>query len=128
MSKGVFLVLLAGAGIMRWRYAIGDPDNRPPRADAVRGGFQPNDVGTDEFMTLMDLLGVDPFISVNAGLGDEWSAAQFVEYANGAATTPMGRVRAANGHPAPYHISGGESVTRCTAPGSSAKWRSTSTS
>ncbi len=87
-----------------WRDAIGDPDKRPPRADPVRSGFQPNDVGTDEFMTLMELLGVDPFISVNAGFGDAWSAAQLVEYANGSASTPMGRQRAANGHPAPYHI------------------------
>jgi alpha-N-arabinofuranosidase len=87
-----------------WRDAIGDPDKRPPRLDPVRSGFQPNDVGTDEFMTLMELLGVDPFISVNAGFGDAWSAAQLVEYANGAVTTPMGRQRAANGHPAPYHI------------------------
>ncbi|HXB74523.1 MAG TPA: hypothetical protein VNY05_40180 [Candidatus Acidoferrales bacterium] len=87
-----------------WRDAIGDPDKRPPRLDPVRNGFQPNDVGTDEFMTLMELLGVDPFISVNAGFGDAWSAAQLVEYANGAATTPMGRQRAANGHPVPYSI------------------------
>jgi alpha-L-arabinofuranosidase len=87
-----------------WRDAIGDPDKRPPRLDPVWSGFQPNDVGTDEFMTLMDLLGVDPFISVNAGFGDAWSAAQLVEYANGAATTPMGKLRAANGHPAPYKI------------------------
>jgi alpha-N-arabinofuranosidase len=87
-----------------WRDAIGDPDKRPPRPDPVRSGFQPNDVGTDEFMILMGLLGVDPFISVNSGFGDAWSAAQLVEYANGAATTPMGRLRAANGHPAPYSI------------------------
>ena len=87
-----------------WRDAVGDPDKRPPRPDPVRSGFQPNDVGTDEFMILMELLGVDPFISVNSGFGDAWSAAQLVEYANGAATTPMGRLRAANGHPAPYDI------------------------
>jgi alpha-L-arabinofuranosidase len=87
-----------------WRDAIGDPDKRPPRPDPVRTGFQPNDVGTDEFMIMMELLGVDPFISVNSGFGDAWSAAQLVEYANGAATTPMGRLRAANGHPAPYKI------------------------
>lgn len=57
-----------------WRDAIGDPDQRPPRRDPDRGGFQPNDVGTDEFMVLMELLGVDPFISVNSGFGDAWSA------------------------------------------------------
>ena len=87
-----------------WRDAIGDPDKRPPRWDPIRSAVQPNDVGTDEFMILMELLGVDPFISVNSGFGDAWSAAQLVEYANGAATTPMGRQRAANGHPAPYNI------------------------
>jgi alpha-N-arabinofuranosidase len=87
-----------------WRYAIGDPDKRPPIWDPVWSAVQPNDVGTDEWMILMELLGVDPFISVNAGFGDAWSAAQLVEYANGAATTPMGRQRAANGHPAPYNI------------------------
>ena len=87
-----------------WREAIGDPDKRPPRWDPVWSAVQPNDVGTDEFMVLMELLGVDPFISVNSGFGDAWSAAQLVEYANGAATTPMGRLRVANGHPAPYNI------------------------
>jgi alpha-N-arabinofuranosidase len=51
-------------------------------------------------MILMELLGVDPFISVNSGFGDAWSAAQLVEYANGVTTTPMGRLRAANGQPA----------------------------
>ncbi len=87
-----------------WRDAIGDPDKRAPTWDPVRSGPQPNDVGTDEFMTLMELLGVDPFISVNSGFGDAWSAAQLVEYANGSADTPMGRLRAANGHPEPYNI------------------------
>ena len=38
------------------------------------------------------------------GLGDSHSAAEEVEYMNGAATTPMGALRAKNGHPEPYHI------------------------
>jgi alpha-N-arabinofuranosidase len=87
-----------------WRDAIGDPDRRPPRWDYVWSALQPNDVGTDEFLTLCDLLGVDAFISVNAGFGDAHSAADLVEYVNGAATTPMGKLRAANGHPAPYNV------------------------
>jgi alpha-N-arabinofuranosidase len=87
-----------------WRDAIGDPDRRPPRWDYVWSALQPNDVGTDEFLTLSDLLGVDAFISANAGFGDEHSAAELVEYVNGAADTPMGRLRAANGHPAPYSV------------------------
>jgi alpha-N-arabinofuranosidase len=87
-----------------WRDAIGDPDKRPPIMDPVWHAVQPNDVGTDEFMTLCRLLDVDAYITVNAGFGDAWSAAQLVEYVNGAATTPMGRWRAANGHPQPYNV------------------------
>jgi len=87
-----------------WRNAVGDIDRRPPIWDPVWHAVQPNDVGTDEFMTLCRLLGVDAYITVNAGFGDAWSAAQLVEYVNGAATTPMGRWRAANGHPQPYNV------------------------
>ena len=87
-----------------WRDAIGDPDRRPPRWDYVWSALQPNDVGTDEFLYLCELLGVDAFISVNAGFGDARSAAELVEYVNGAPDTPMGKLRVANGHPAPYHV------------------------
>jgi alpha-L-arabinofuranosidase len=87
-----------------WRDVIGDPDKRPPIMDSVWHAVQPNDVGTDEFMTLCRLLDVEPYITVNGGFGDAWSAAQLVEYANGAVTTPMGKLRAANSHPKPYHV------------------------
>jgi alpha-N-arabinofuranosidase len=87
-----------------WRDAIGDPDKRPPVWDPVWRALQPNDIGTDEFLTLCRLLGVEPYITVNAGFGDEWSAARYVEYANGPVSTPMGKLRAANGHPEPYRV------------------------
>jgi alpha-L-arabinofuranosidase len=87
-----------------WRDAIGDPDRRAPTPDPVWKAVQPNDVGTDEFLALCRRLDVEPYITVNAGFGDAWSAAQYVEYVNGAATTPMGRLRAANGHPEPYGV------------------------
>lgn len=87
-----------------WHDAIGDPDRRPPRWDYVWSALQPNDVGTDEFLTMCELLGVDAFISANAGFGDAHSAAELVEYVNGAPDTPMGKLRAANGHPAPYRV------------------------
>jgi alpha-N-arabinofuranosidase len=87
-----------------WRDAIGDPDKRPPIYDPVWHAVQPNDVGTDEFLTLCRLLGVEAYITVNAGFGDAWSARELVEYTNGAITTPMGKWRAANGHPQPYNV------------------------
>ncbi len=87
-----------------WRYGVGDIDKRPPIFDPVWHAVQPNDVGTDEFLTLCRLLGVDPYITVNAGFGDAWSARELVEYTNGAPTTPMGKWRAENGHAAPYGV------------------------
>jgi len=87
-----------------WRYGVGDIDKRPPIFDTVWHAVQPNDVGTDEFLTLCRLLGVDPYVTVNAGFGDAWSARELVEYTNGAVTTLMGKWRAANGHPAPYNV------------------------
>ena len=87
-----------------WRNAVGDPDKRPPIWDPVWHAVQPNDVGTDEFLTLCRLLDVEPYITVNAGFGDAWSAAELVEYTNGAITTPMGKWRAANGHPKSYEV------------------------
>ena len=87
-----------------WRYAVGDIDKRPPIFDPVWSAVQPNDVGTDEFLALCSLLGVDPYITVNAGFGDAWSARELVEYTNGASTTPMGKWRAENGHPAAYGV------------------------
>lgn len=87
-----------------WKNAIGDPDRRPPILDPVWNAVQSNDVGTDEFMDLCRLTGVEPYITVNSGLGDAASAADYVEYANGPAHSRMGALRAANGHPAPYHV------------------------
>lgn len=87
-----------------WHYSIGDPDRRPSIYDPVWRAVQPNDIGPDEFMTMCKLLGVEPYITVNAGTGDDWSARELVEYCNGDVSTPMGKERADNGHPEPYHV------------------------
>ncbi len=87
-----------------WYHTVGDPDRRPPDWDYAWGAMQPNDLGMDEFMTFCKLIGVEAYISVNAGLGDSHSAAEEVEYINGSANTHMGALRAKNGHPEPYHV------------------------
>ena len=71
-----------------WRDAIGDRDKRPPTMDHAWNAVQPNDVGIDEFMILCGLLNVEPYITVNSGFGDAYSAAQLVEYANGRRPRP----------------------------------------
>lgn len=87
-----------------WYDSVGNRDKRPPVMDYAWNAVQSNDVGMDEFMTFCRLIDVEPYITVNAGFGDAHSAAQEVEYMNGAVTTPMGAWRARNGHPAPYHV------------------------
>jgi len=87
-----------------WYDATGDIDKRAPMFDYAWNAMQVNDVGMDEFMTLCRLIDVDPYVTVNAGLGDSHSAAEEVEYLNGSVDTHMGALRARNGHPAPYHV------------------------
>jgi alpha-L-arabinofuranosidase len=87
-----------------WYEAVGDRDRRAPSWDFAWNAMQTNDLGMDEFATLCRLIGVEPYISVNAGFGDARSAADQVEYMNGALTTRMGAQRARNGHPAPYGV------------------------
>jgi alpha-N-arabinofuranosidase len=81
-----------------WRDGLGDRDKRPPRAR------ESNDVGLHEFFAFCKLLGAEPDLAIDSGYGDDYSAAQEVEYVNGAVTTPMGKLRAANGHPEPYKV------------------------
>jgi alpha-N-arabinofuranosidase len=87
-----------------WHHGIGDPDQRPPRYDYAWRALESNDFGLDDFIAFCRLIDTEPYIAVNSGFGDAHSAAQEVEYANGSADTPMGKWRAANGHPEPYGV------------------------
>jgi alpha-N-arabinofuranosidase len=87
-----------------WRDGLGDPDLRPARKNPAWEGIEPNDVGINEFMRFCDLVHADPYISVNAGLGDAGMAANEIEYVNGSAETPMGKLRVKNGHPDPFGV------------------------
>jgi alpha-N-arabinofuranosidase len=81
-----------------WRDGLGDRDKRPPR------GRESNDVGIHEFIAFCKLLGAEPYLAIDSGYGDDYSAAQEVEYVNGPAISPMGKLRAANGHPEPFNV------------------------
>jgi alpha-N-arabinofuranosidase len=87
-----------------WYDSVGPRDKRPPDFDYAWNAMQTNDVGMDELMTFCKLIDVEPYITVNAGFGDAHSAAEEVQYMNGAVSTPMGAMRAQNGHPEPYHV------------------------
>jgi alpha-N-arabinofuranosidase len=94
------------ASIYDWRDGVGPVDERRamPIFDwAGVGGLDPNHFGTDEFIALCRKVGAEPFLVTNLALGPK-CAAQWVEYCNGDVTTPMGSLRARNGHPEPYHV------------------------
>ncbi len=86
-----------------WDKAIGPWDGRPGFS-TVWGGWEENFVGIDEFIRLCEYVGAEPLICVRwTGKKPEDAAAE-VEYCNGDVHTPWGMRRAANGHPAPYHV------------------------
>ena len=87
-----------------WKDGIGDPDKRPPRKNPAWTGIEHNDFGIHEFIRFCREINTEPYIAVNSGLGGVKSAAEEVEYANGAADTTMGRLRAENGHPKPFGV------------------------
>jgi len=87
-----------------WRDGIGDRDRRPPRINPAWSGVEPNDVGIDEFIDFCREVGTEPMIAANTGFGDDYSAAQEVEYCNGSADTIGGSWRAEYGHSEPHKV------------------------
>jgi alpha-L-arabinofuranosidase len=87
-----------------WKDGIGELDNRPTRKNPAWKSIEPNDVGIHEFMDLMRIIGAEPYVALNTGLGTTDQAVEEVEYCNGSVDTPMGKLRAANGHPKPFGV------------------------
>jgi len=87
-----------------WKDGIGDPDRRPSRKNPAWKGVEPNDVGLHEYLKLCGIIGAEPFIAVNTGLGGPDLAAEQVEYVNGAPETPMGKTRVQNGRKEPWGV------------------------
>lgn len=96
------------ADIYHWRDGVGERDLRPTRFNHawkhVWDQLEGNEVGTAEFIDLCRLVGCEPVITVNFGSASPEEAAAWVEYCNGDSTTPMGRLRAAHGHPEPFGV------------------------
>ena len=87
-----------------WQWGIGPIDERPTVPNPAWEGLEFNLFGTDEFIAFCRALGCEPLICINAGDGTPEEAAAWVEYCNGSPDTPMGRLRAQNGHPEPYNV------------------------
>jgi alpha-N-arabinofuranosidase len=89
-------------GDFEWRDTIGDPDRRKPFR--AWGGLQPTGPGLEEIVRFCRHVGAEPLICVRFEKRTPRDAADQVQYFNGSADTPMGKLRARNGHPKPYGI------------------------
>jgi alpha-N-arabinofuranosidase len=89
-------------GDFEWRDAVGDPDRRKPFR--AWGGLQPAGAGLEEIAQFCRTVGAEPLICVRVTGRAPRDAADEVKYFNGAKSTPMGKLRAKNGHPEPYRI------------------------
>ncbi|WP_160164622.1 alpha-L-arabinofuranosidase C-terminal domain-containing protein [Pedosphaera parvula] len=87
-----------------WQDGVGPFEKRPTLPNYAWGSVEPNLFGTDEFIAFCRAVGCEPMICVNTGTGTPMEAANWIEYCNGPADSPMGALRAANGHPEPYNV------------------------
>ncbi|NLH98686.1 MAG: hypothetical protein GX446_04235 [Chthonomonadales bacterium] len=100
------------ASIYRWKRAIGPQRERKPFNNYVWGEWDSCGFGIDEYMRMCRVVGAEPMVVVNLGSWDDPAkedeyireALEWIEYCNGDVTTPMGALRAANGHPEPYNV------------------------
>jgi len=103
-----------------WKDGIGKQSERVAYPIELWDDKDVNSYGTDEFIEMCRLTGAEPLIVINTGVLNTTCGAaitkklpdveylqdalDWMEYCNGDTTTTWGKVRAANGHPEPYHV------------------------
>lgn len=87
-----------------WRDGIGPRDARPVRPDHAWGALESNRFGTHEFLRYCEIIGAEPYVCINAGLGTVDDARQWVEYCNESRPTYWAQQRKKNGHEKPFHV------------------------
>ncbi len=106
------------ADYYHWDDGVGSRDKRPERWSTAWGEWNSNDFGTDEYGRLAEMLGFERHITANYISGTAREAARWVQYVNRSVGTPMGKLRAENGHPKPYDVKlwavGNEAPTLCS--------------
>ena len=106
IAEGVTFLRYGGTMVnapgYRWKNMIGDPDRRPPYA----GNWYPystNGFGIPDFLNFCEAAHLGDAFAINIEETDQ-DAADLADYLTAPVTNPWGRRRAADGHPAPYHV------------------------
>ena len=87
-----------------WQDGIGPKETRPVRKDLAWGGYDPNLVGTDEWVKLNRSIGSENVICLNLGLGSLDDARFWVEYCNVKSGTYFSDLRVKYGNPEPFNV------------------------
>lgn len=103
------------AHMNHWKNTIGDTDVRTPLWN-IWGYNATQGIGFYEYLQLAEDLGAEPLFCINVGMShketvpldrmSQWvqDALDAMEYANGPTNSTWGAMRAAAGHPAPFHL------------------------
>ena len=106
IDQGVSVLRYGGSMVnragYRWKGMIGPRALRPPY-DGTWYPYSSNGWGIIDFLDFTEALGIPGIPAFFMGESPA-DMADFVEYVNGPATSPWGRKRANDGHPAPYGL------------------------
>ena len=87
-----------------WEDGIGPKEQRPARKDLAWNQIETNQMGTDEYVKLCNLIGAENFICINAGTGTLDQARYWVEYCNVEKGTYYSDLRRKYGNEAPFKV------------------------
>ena len=98
-----------------WRDGIGPVEKRPRRTNfwanaesdsaPLNHRYDPNTVGTNEFVHFCKLIGAEPYLAANVRSLPASAFQQWVEYCNSpAGSTTLADTRAAAGYPEPFRV------------------------
>jgi alpha-L-arabinofuranosidase len=103
------------AHMNHWKNTVGNRDTRTPLWN-IWGYYATQSLGYYEYLQLAEDLGAEPLFCINIGMSHketipmdrmaQWvqDALDAIEYANGPTNSVWGAMRAAAGHPAPFHL------------------------
>ena len=94
------------ADTYHWKDGIGPKDKRPSMLNVWWGNVkEDNSFGTNEFLNMCEVLGAEPYLSVNVGSGTVEDVADWVKYVNHKeGSSPMTDLREKNGRIKPWRV------------------------
>ncbi|MBN2263623.1 MAG: alpha-N-arabinofuranosidase [Prolixibacteraceae bacterium] len=93
------------ADTYHWKDGIGPKEDRPSIVNVHWGGVtEDNSFGTHEFLDFCELIGAEPYLSINVGSGSVQEAVEWVDYVTSNNESPMTELRKKNGREDPWDV------------------------